>query len=195
MPNDSVFDSKLQPVSIQMVNTFRAPGVAAPPESGAAKNGTAFSYSYTSNTVLSILGGTGYAVLQISNPSLSGKSVYITSIQGGIDVGLTLLSSFTGIAQVTRGGTLSSPSTVTPINLRLGASSASVVTLRTSAANITGGTSATQLPLQQSDGYYVPINGQLIIPPGQTLELLTSGTVSLLAVTMLCKVNLSWWEL
>ncbi|RUS49100.1 hypothetical protein [Cohnella sp. AR92] len=194
MTNFTVLDSKSQPISIRMANTFRSPGIAVPVSAGAATSGAAFACSFTNSVLLGAVGGSGFAVLQISNPAGSGKNVYASAMLGGIDVGLTLISSFTGVAQITRGAALSSPTTASATNLRLGSNGTSVATIQTATAAVSGGSVAMQLPLLQSNSCSLPLNGQFIVPPGQTIELQAQGTVSLIAVTMIAKVNLMWWE-
>ncbi|RKP47370.1 hypothetical protein D7Z26_24060 [Cohnella endophytica] len=192
MPNDFVFDSSVQPVYTQMTNTYQTPGTIAPPDAGAAIAGSQYNATATTSATLGILGGSVIVTLQIANPSGSGKTLYVSQISGGTGILLSLLSSFSSTLTLIKGGTLSSPSTVTPVNGNFASANTSAMTARSSASAPTGGTTFLTLPLVAGQ-FDMEQTGRLVVPPNQTLTVSLSAALSV-AGTLSTNLNITWWE-
>lgn len=138
MPNNYVINDNDQPVYVEMTNTFRAPDISAPPEISASQAAVLFSAnaSNSATIVLSLL--SAVISVRISNPAGSGRTLYLSRISGSIG-GTSVLTSISGSFTIVKGGTISSPSTVTPVNNNLASAAASSMTVQSSTAAISGG--------------------------------------------------------
>lgn len=192
MPNHNVFDGFSNPVYTQMTNTYQSPGIVAPPESSASVAGRLFSVtaSASATVVLTLISAT--ITLMISNPAASGKTLYVSRITGSIG-GSSLLSSLAGSASVLKGGSLSSPSSLTPANNNFSSAQASAMTARSSTSAVSGGT--TLLSFQLAPGpFSQEYAGRLIVPPGSAIALTVTSSSSTIGLTMTSAANISWWE-
>ncbi|PEA53023.1 hypothetical protein CON64_20440 [Bacillus pseudomycoides] len=192
MSNYYVFDNVNNPVSTKSINTFNNPSVVSSPENSASKSGVFFFTTATNSQSLGILGGSVIITLQISNPSGSGKTLYVSSISGGTGVSLSLLSSFTASMQLIQGGTLTSPTTLTPFNANLQSSNTSVMTARSSTSAVSGGTTFMNLPLQPGQ-FFIDYTGSIIVPPSKSISITINASLSVAGV-LSTNANISWWE-
>lgn len=192
MPNNSIFDQSNSNLFGKLVNTYAAPGIVAPPDMGAAGSAGEFVATFTTSSSLGLLGGAVVGAIQISNPSGSGKTLYVSNITGGVGISLSLLSSFSGSLTLTRAGTITSPSTLTPFNALFGSSTASVMTARSSTTAISGGTNFLSYPINPGM-FSFNIGGGLVVPPNQTISITVSGALTV-AGTLACFANMTWWE-
>lgn len=192
MANEYVFNNNSQPLDTEMVNTYRDPGIIAPPENSAGRNQVLFSSnnSASGTVVLSLLSVN--ASIRIANGAGSGKTMYISRIICGVG-GSSLLSAVSGSVTITSGGTLTSPATVTPANNYFGSSRTSVMTVQTAASAINGGT--TLLSFQLAPGaMQEDFWGQIVVPPGQSLCVNTFSSSSSIGLTIISSVSITWWE-
>ena len=130
--------------------------------------------------------------LQLINPVNSGKTVFISRINGSIG-GSSLLSAISGSMNIVRGGTVSSPAPVTAVNNNLGQTGGSAVNVQTSVSAITGGavlTNIQMVPGVFSENY----SGSIVIPPGGTLSVNVTSSSSTVGLTVTSTVNVNWWE-
>ncbi|KOY14475.1 hypothetical protein [Paenibacillus xylanivorans] len=192
MPNDHVFNPLNRPVYTSITNTFTSPGIVAPPENNAGITGNLYNAGSTNSTTLGLLGGSVVATVQMSNPAGSGKTLYISRLSGGITVALNLLSSFSGSMSLSANGTLTSPSTLTPVNSNLSSSNTSVATVRFSAAAPTGTTTLMATPLQAGP-FLSNEFGRYVVPPGQSINLSISGSLTVGGL-MASTSYFAWWE-
>ncbi|MFS0872439.1 hypothetical protein AB3N00_20980 [Paenibacillus xylanilyticus] len=192
MPNHNVFNPLTQPVYTSNTNTYTSPGIVAPPENDAGTSGSLFNSGTTNSTTLGLLGGTVTATVQLANPAGSGRTLYVSRLFGGITVSLNLLSSFSGSMILSANGTLASPSTLIPVNSNLSSANVSVATVRFSTSAPSGATSLMSMPLQAGP-FSSNVFGSYVVPPGQSINLTVSGSLSvggLLAST----AYFAWWE-
>ncbi|QHW32450.1 hypothetical protein GZH47_17620 [Paenibacillus rhizovicinus] len=192
MPNHFIFDQSNSNFFGKLVNTYAAPGTVAPPDNNAAVNAREFVATFTSSSSLGILGGSVIATMQISNPSGSGRTLYVSRITGGVGISLSLLSSFNGSMTLNRAGTIASPSTLTPFNTLFGSAAASVMTASSSASAISGGTDFINYPIEPGL-FSLDYNGSLVVPPNQSISVTVSGALSVAGV-LACFANITWWE-
>ncbi|MFU1795945.1 hypothetical protein ACM1RC_18950 [Paenibacillus azoreducens] len=191
MPNHFVFDKSSRPVYTNLTNTYKSPGTVALPETGAGAAGNLYAASAT-NSATFALGGTVAITLQVANPAGSGKTLYVSRIAGGVTVALNLLSSFTGTLTLTKAGTLTSPTTLTPVNSNFASTNTSVMTVHSSTSAPTGGTAFFSIPLQAGPFLYDEAGGY-VVPPGQTITMSVSGSLSVAGVVG-TTADLVWWE-
>ncbi|GMK41812.1 hypothetical protein PCCS19_48710 [Paenibacillus sp. CCS19] len=192
MPNYFVFDQSNSSFYGQLTNDYAEPGVMSPADMDAAVNNREFITTASNSGSLGILGGTVIITLQISNPSGSGRTMYISSITGGINVSLSLLSSFSGSITMYSGGTLTSPSTLTPFSTKLGSGASSSMTARSSTAAPTGATTIMSYALTPGI-FTLPFAGSLIVPPNQTLTINVSASLTVAGV-MANTATVTYWE-
>ncbi|AZN38666.1 hypothetical protein [Paenibacillus albus] len=192
MPNNSVFDQSNGKLFGQLVNTYAAPGVTAPPDNSATVAAREFITTFMTSSSLGILGGSVIASIQISNPSGSGRTLYVSRISGGVGISLSLLSSFNGSLTITRAGTISSPSTLTPFNTLFGSSATSAMTARSSTSAISGGTSFFTVPLNPGM-FSFDYTGGLVVPENQSISITVSASLTVAGV-LSSNANMSWWE-
>ncbi|MFC4779402.1 hypothetical protein ACFO9Q_21620 [Paenibacillus sp. GCM10023252] len=192
MPNQSIFHNSNQFLYSDATNTYTSPETIAPPTQDASVNGLSYMASASNTGSLGILGGTIIVSLQLSNPAASGRRLYITSFEGSIDISLSVLSSFSGTSAIVSGGSLSLPAAVTARNLRLGSSTASVVTARSSISAVSGGTTFMTYPLQPAS-FRLEYPSSIIVPEGQAVTLTVSGSLSILG-SLSTYASITWWE-
>lgn len=192
MPNYFVFDQSNSSFYGQLTNDYAEPGVMSPTDMDAAANNREFIVTASNSGSLGILGGTVIITLQISNPSGSGRTMYISSITGGINVSLSLLSSFSGSMTVYSGGTLTSPATLTPFSTKFGSGATSSMTARSSTSAPTGATTVMSYSLTPGM-FTLPFAGSLIVPPNQTFTMNVSASLSVAGV-MANSATVSYWE-
>ncbi|WP_088833691.1 hypothetical protein [Paenibacillus tyrfis] len=153
MPNYSIFNRSNGPLYTQQVNTFSAPGIDSSPEGGAAMSGILFSANFSSSITAA-----QDAILQVSNPANSGKTMYVSRIAGSSSISGTTVN-------VLKNATVAG-SAVTPVNLNFGSTTASVMTVQ-SLAGTMGGTPVTILTLILAAGSFVlELGGRIVVPPG-----------------------------
>lgn len=146
---------------------------------------------------------TRYYALQLQNPSLSPKKVFLQSLNitrttTGIGVNVTL---DTDIA-LYKGGTLGSGSSVTISKVNPSSAnntSATAVSQGFSSTNpLTGGTLIEGMSIVSSDTtYYYLYNGSILIPPGSTLTLWVRVFISSLlgiSASVTLSMLLKYWE-
>ncbi|SDX95695.1 hypothetical protein [Paenibacillus sp. CF384] len=192
MPNHFVFDQSNSKFYGQLTNTYVSPGIHAPPDYGATVSAREFAATYNNSASLSILGGSVTATIQISNPNASGRTLYVSRITGGVGVGLSLLSSFSGSLTMSRAATISSPSTLTPFNTQFGNSATSVMTARSSTSAASGGTAFLSVPLNPGMFSFDYVGG-LIVPENQSISITVSSSLTV-AGTLTSFANITWWE-
>ncbi|OAB34967.1 hypothetical protein [Paenibacillus glacialis] len=192
MPNYYVFDTITKPVNVQMTNTYQNPGIIAPPENDASRSGRLFSI-FGSASALVVSGLTSATIsLLLSNPIGSGRTVYLSQINGSIG-GSSLLSSLTGTMSMVKGGTLTSPATLTPANNNFGNVTTSTSTTQSSTGAITGGTIVASFQL--APGTFVQqFIGSIIVPPGSSISAVVTSSSSAVGLTMTSVLNFNWWE-
>lgn len=190
MPNENVYNQEELPLSVQMSNTYQSPGIMAPPETGASGSGRLFSLSNASS---------GTVVLNLINVNCSirvnnagSRTMYLSRIIFSIG-GSSILSNLSGTALITKGGTLSSPSTATPLNTNFGSSVTSAMTVQTSSSTISGGTQVMQYQMAPGE-LILDFAGSIIIPPGQSLCANAVSSSSSVGLTISSSVTLVWWE-
>ncbi|MDQ0173989.1 hypothetical protein [Paenibacillus tundrae] len=192
MPNNNVFNPLSQPVYTSNTNTFTSPGIVAPPETDAGNTGNLYNAGSTNSTTLGLLGGSVIATVQLTNPVGSGRTLYVSRLSGGITVGLNLLSSFSGSMILSANGTLTSPTTIAAVNSNLSSSNTSVATVRASASAPSGATTIMSMPLQAGP-FASSVWGQYVVPPGQSINLTVSGSLSV-AGLLASTAYFAWWE-
>jgi hypothetical protein len=191
MPNNYVINDNDQPVYVEMTNTFRAPDISAPPEISASQSAVLFSAN-ASNSATIVLGlASAIITVRINNPAGSGRTLYLSSVSGSIG-GTSLLTSISGTFTIVRGGTITSPATVTPVNNNLASSAASALTVQSSTAAITGG--SVLAAYQLVPGVFTPaFTGSIIVPPNNAISInVTSSSAA--AGTIISALSLTWWE-
>ncbi|OAB47009.1 hypothetical protein [Paenibacillus antarcticus] len=192
MPNYYVFDTITKPVNVQMTNTYQNPAISAPPESNASNFGRLFSI-FGSASSLVVLGLTSATIsLLLSNPIGSGRTVYLSQVNGSIG-GSSLLSSLTGTMTMVKGGILTSPSTLTPTNNNFGNTTTSTSTAQSSTGAITGGTIVASFQLAPGT-FAQQFVGSIILPPGSSLSAVVTSSSSAIGLTMTSVLNFNWWE-
>ncbi|WP_282938418.1 hypothetical protein [Paenibacillus sp. RC67] len=192
MPNKNVFNTLNNPVFTESVNTYQAPGIVSPPESGASKAGSLFSITGSASALVVLSLISAVITLKITNPAASGKTVYVSRI--GISIGgSSLLSALSGSSTFLSGGTLTSPTTLTPTNNNFNSSSTSVMTAQSSTSAPTGGTTFTTI--QMAPGVFAQdYVGSIIVPPGSSLTVSVTSSSSSVGLTITSSANITWWE-
>lgn len=192
MPNQFVFNDNDQPVFVDMVNTFQAPDISAPPEISASKNAVLYSTNASASSVVVLSLISAIASIRISNAGGSGKTVYISRINGSIG-GSSLLSAMSGSFTIVKGGTLTSPGTLTPTNNNLGSTATSAMTVQSSTSAISGGT--TLLNYQLAPGPFSQnFTGSIIVPPGTAICANVTSSSSAVGLTITSVLSFLWWE-
>ena len=192
MPNQFVFNDNDQPVFVEMVNTFRSPDISAPPEISASKN--AVLYSTNGSTSALVVLGLLSAIMsiRISNAVGSGRTIYVSRLSGSIG-GSSLLSAMSGSFTIVKGGTLTTPTTLTPVNNNLGSSATSGMTVQSSTAAISGGT--TLFNYQLAPGAFSQnFTGSIIVPPGSSICANVTSSSSAVGLTITSVLSFLWWE-
>lgn len=189
--NNSIFNRSNDALYTQLTNTYSSPDVQSPTQSDASKSGNLYLATATNSASLGLLGGSVVITLSISNQSAS-KTVYLSSLSGGVSVPLSLLSSLSGTATLVKGGTISSPTTVVPVNANFTSTNTSAMTVRSSTSALSGGTTLYALPLVAGQ-FSFDYAGSLIIPPSNSIALTVSAALSV-AGLLTTTANLSWWE-
>lgn len=193
MPNNPIFDSSNGPLYGAAANSYAQPGSEIPVQSGTSvQAGGVFAINASNSLSLGLLGGSVNSSIRIANPSGSGKTVYLGQIIGYTNISLSLLSSFSAQVTVYSGGTVASPTTVTPVNLNLGSGTASVASVTTSTNAVTGGTAFILYPLQPGT-FSFSVGGGVAVPPGQTLTVNVVGSLTVLGLLGV-GAEVIWWE-
>ncbi|MFD0673323.1 hypothetical protein [Cohnella sp. GCM10027633] len=176
MSNYAIFNASNNPLYTQSTNTYLVPAIEGSPESDAAKSGQLYILSSGSVAV----GGGSSLLLQIANPNGSGKTVYVSSIMGGVTAAVTL-NAF-------KGGTITGGTTPTPQNANFGSANASIATTRQNTGTL-GGTPTNIASVPLTAGMYqLQFAGGLVVPPNQTL------TVTLGTTASTSSAIITWWE-
>lgn len=176
MPNNKVFNSISMPIYSLQTNTYTSPAVEEDASAAAAAAGISF-WLPTGNVSVA---GSQNLLLQITNPSGSGKTVSMNGISGGSSASASLI--------VYSGGTITGGTTPVPINSRLGTATASVVTTRQATGTLTGSPTTLYSTFVTAGIYLLEFDGGLVVPANQTL------TVSLGVGALTGSINLNWWE-
>jgi len=192
MPNHFIFDQSNSSFYGRLKNSYIQPGIVAPPETNAAVNDRTFIASASNSSSLGLLGGTINITLQVSNPSGSGRTMYITDIVGGVNVSLNLLSSFSASVTLYRGGTLTSPTAVTPFNAKFGSAATSSMTARSSTSAPSGAASFMSYAINPGL-FELPFQGSLVVPPNQIYTMNISAALSVAGV-LSTTASVLWWE-
>lgn len=146
---------------------------------------------YTVNSGAQSVAISSFFTLQLTNPPTSTATVYIHSIFGG--------STGTINLSILRNGSFAASGTsVTPRNNNWNFSDSSSCTgkyIATGSDPTSGGTLLESL-YQSSGNFYIPYQGQLIIPPGTTNRYLCLRVEnpSILS-TVVVVLGISWWEI
>ncbi|WP_028551400.1 hypothetical protein [Paenibacillus sp. UNC451MF] len=192
MPNNHVFNSFHNPVFTHSTNTYTDPGIVSPPENGASRAGSLFSITGSASALVVLSLISAVITLKVTNPGGSGKTVYVSRI--GISIGgSSLLSALSGSASFQKGGTLSSPTTLTPTNNNFNSSAVSVMTAQSSTAAPTGGTTFNAVQLAPG-GLTQEYTGSIIVPPGNSITVSVTSSSSSVGLTITSSANISWWE-
>ncbi|MCR8642679.1 hypothetical protein NV379_08385 [Paenibacillus sp. N1-5-1-14] len=191
MTNKFVFDIQTHPVYSRLVNTYKTPGIIAPPETSASKAGNLYITTATTSASLGLLGGSVSIAIQITNST--AKSVYISAITGGLGVSLNLLSSLTGTTNIISGGTLTTPTTLIPTNANFSSTNTSAMTVRSSTAAVTGGTTFWAMPLNGGI-FETNYTGSIIVPNTKSITVTLSGSLTVAGI-LSTTLNVSWWEI
>lgn len=191
MPNNYVINDNDQPVYVEMTNTFRAPDISAPPEISASLSAVLFTAN-ASNSATIVLGLSSAIIsVRINNPVGSGRTLYLSRISGSIG-GTSLLTSISGTFTIVRGGTVTSPVSVIPVNNNLASSAVGSMTVQSSTAAISGG--SVLATYQLAPGEFTPIfAGSIIVPPGNAISTNVTSSSSA-AGTIISALSLTWWE-
>ncbi len=192
MPNEHVFDKPGQPVYTNQINTYISPGIVAPPETSAGVSGRLFIANAINSTSLGLLGGTVTISIQVTNPAGSGRTLYVSRITGGVTVALNLLSSFSGTLTLSQNGTLTTPTTLTPVNSNFASTQTSVMTARSSTAAVTGASTFFSVPLEAGPFLYEE-NGRYVVPPGQSINMTVSASLTVAGLVG-TSADIMWWE-
>ncbi|MEK5026118.1 hypothetical protein [Paenibacillus sp. FSL M7-1046] len=192
MPNRYVFNENDQPVYVEMTNTFRSPDISAPPEMNASENAALFSSNASASATVILSLSSAIISVRINNPALSGRTVFISHISGSIG-GSLLLSAMSGTFTIVRGGTLTTPGTLTPVNNNLASTAASSMTVQSSTAAISGGT--TLYTYQLTPGVFTQVfTGSIVVPPGSAISANVTSSSSSVGLTITSALGLMWWE-
>ncbi|AZN38665.1 hypothetical protein [Paenibacillus albus] len=176
MNNYNIFNTEHNPIYMQQNNAYTSPGVIEGPEADAAKNGIL----YILNTGSTSVGSGSSLLLQATNPSGSGKKLYISRIAGGTTAAATLT--------VASAGTITGGTTPTPFNALFGSSKTSIATTKQNTGTL-GGTPTTCFVTPLTAGLFdIAFAGSLIVQENRTISV-TLGTGSLTGA-----INLTWWE-
>lgn len=176
MTNYAIFNKSNDPLYTQSTNTYLIPAIEGSAESDAAKSGQL--YIVTSGSVA--VGSGNSLLIQIANPSGSGRTAYLSSVTGGSTAAVTLT--------LFKGGTIASGTTPTPVNANFGSANTSVVTARYNTGALVG-SPTTFASIQLTAGIFqVYFSGGVVIPANQTLSI-TAGTAAATS-----SVNITWWE-
>lgn len=191
MPNNYVMNDNDQPLYVEMTNTFRAPDISAPPETSAAEAAVLFSAN-ASNSATIVLGlASAIITVRINNPAGSGRTLYLSRVSGSIG-GTSLLTSISGTFTIVRGGTVTSPATLTPVNHNLGSEAASSMTVQSSTGAVAGG--SVLAAYQLAPGVFTPaFTGSIIVPPGSAVSINVTSSSAAVG-TIISALSLSWWE-
>ncbi|MGO4545302.1 hypothetical protein AB4Z29_10910 [Paenibacillus sp. 2TAB23] len=174
--NNSVFNTENKPLYTFINNPYSSSASIAPPEADASSNGRLFMVT-TANAA--IAGGSNQLV-QITNPNLSGRSLYVSRISGGTTAAATLI--------LYAGGTVTGGTTPAPFNCQFGNTTTSIATARTSAGTVTG-TPTQFMSLPMAAGMFnLDFTGGIIVPPNRSITL-SLGPGAITAAT-----NIAWWE-
>lgn len=192
MPNHSVFNDEDQPVYVEMTNSYLTPDISAPPEMNAAQNTVLYSANASASATVVLALISAISSVRIANPAGSGRTFHISRISGSIG-GSSLLSAMSGTFSIVRGGTLTSPATLTPVNNNLGSSAASVATAQTSTSVISGGLVLYSYQLAPGT-FSQPFSGSIVLPPGSALSVSVVSSSSAIGLTITSAVSLVWWE-
>ncbi|MCR8631013.1 hypothetical protein [Paenibacillus radicis (ex Xue et al. 2023)] len=192
MPNNNVYNLSNNPVYFLSTNTLSSPSIVAPPDNGAGQTGKLFVVTAINSTSLGLLGGSVIITLQANNGSGSGITMYLSSIVGGTSIALNLLSSFTATAAIIKGGTLTSPTTLTAVNTNFSSTNTSGLTIQSSTSAPSGGTPVSSFPLPPGM-LSIPYNGGIVVPPGQSITVTISAALTV-AGLLSSTATLQWWE-
>ncbi|MFC4779401.1 hypothetical protein ACFO9Q_21615 [Paenibacillus sp. GCM10023252] len=176
MTNQNVFNNENTPLYVQSTSSYLSPEVVSPPEGSAARNGRLFMTTSASTSV-----GAGSSLLvQITNPSASGRTLYISRISGGVSAAATF--------NLYSGGTVSGGTTPTPFNTQLGSSVTSIATARVATGSVTGSPTVFTTVIVAAGMFTFDFTGAIIVPETRVLTF-SIGTGSLTAAA-----NITWWE-
>lgn len=177
MPNEAVFNTQSMPLYSLLTNTYLSPGIQTPLAAAAAAQGVSFRLTTGTTNI-----GNGQNLnLQITNPSGSGKTLYINQVTGG--------SSANASISLLSGATLTGGSTPTAINSNLGSATASIATTRQLSGTHTGTPTALLTSAITAGLFVLDFAGSIVVPPNQSFTaVLGPGVIT-------CSINLNWWEL
>ncbi|WP_341279983.1 hypothetical protein [Paenibacillus sp. FSL H8-0537] len=193
MPNQSIFKTSNKPLIGQAANTINKLGCYLPSDAAtSAAVAGAFSIYAANSASLGLLGGTVNTSLQVVNPVGSGKRLFLDQVYCYISVALNLLSGFSGQLSILQGGSIGTSTSQTPANLVLGSSVASVTTAASSINTVSGGTTCQVYALYPGP-FQIPLGGNIVVPPGQTITINVFGSLTLLGI-LGNGASVTWWE-
>jgi hypothetical protein len=176
MTNNAVFNNENHPLYMMINNTYVDPASVSPPEGDASTSGRL--YMVTTST-LAVSSGQNQ-LIQITNPNLSGKNLYISRISGGVSAAATL--------NLYSGGTVSGGTTPTPFNCYFGSALTSIASARTTAGSVTGTPTLFMSSPLAAGMFTIEFTGGIIVPPNRSITLSVGpGAIS-------AGSNISWWE-
>ncbi|MFF2481208.1 hypothetical protein [Paenibacillus sp. NPDC058071] len=176
MTNYSVFNRENRPLYTLLNNTYTSPAVVSPPEGSASAAGRLFTITSGSTSV----GAGSNLLIQISNPNVSGRTLYVSSISGGISAAATI--------NVYSSGTITGGTTPTPFNCQFGNSGTSVASARVTTGSVVGSPTLFLTSLLAAGQFTFPFTGGIVIPPNRSITI-SVGTGSITAAA-----NIVWWE-
>ncbi|GGG74153.1 hypothetical protein [Paenibacillus radicis (ex Gao et al. 2016)] len=176
MTNYSVFNNQNNPLYTQINNAYNNPAVVTTPDGSASINGRLFTVTSASTAV----GGGSNLLIQITNPNLSGRTLYVSQITGGISAAATI--------NVYSGGTVTGGTTPTPFNLNFGNATTSIATARVVSGTVTGTPTVFLTALLAAGQFAFPFIGAIVVPPNRSITI-SVGTGAITAAA-----NITWWE-
>jgi hypothetical protein len=118
--------------------------------------------------------------------------VYISQISGSIG-GSSMLSAMSGTFTIARGGALTAPGTLIPVNNNLASAASGSMTVQSSAAAVSGGT--VLYTYQLAPGAFTQVfTGSIVIPPGGAISVSVSSSSSSVGLTITSALGFTWWE-
>jgi len=177
MANYSVFNQIENPLYTQQVNTYIAPGIDSTPEGSASKAGMLFGVNFASTVTTA-----APLVLQLTNPSGSGKNMYVSRIAGSAATAAVILT-------IIKNGTVSGTA-VTKVNLNFGSTAVSVMTAQSATTAVTGSPVTVSSMLLAAGPFVINYTGSIIVPPNTSLTV----TATLSSGTSATTASINWWE-
>lgn len=184
--NKLVFNNEDSPLYIYGLDNPKNPITISSLGTSFANVGKFFTIT-TGSRVVSILGG--FLVLEIKNPANSGKTLYVSSIQGGA-TNFIVLDIFKN-ASIGSG----SPSPITPQNTNYAYSNTSSIGARYLVSTVGDPTSGGVLlnsTIQAGGSFVIDFNGEIVIPSAAFDQFIYLRLTTSVA-TSNASIGMSWW--